>query len=221
MESSSSENTKEISLKAKYLGLQITNDKNSINEMVISSLTKITDVFSDTNEAKQLIEKLKLHNNDEKTENLEKWRLPSSDGKLHITTYFKKTKVFSVSHPTVLSFEEGKTIEAQVLALIYIPEKIITSVVFVDTPVDNKFPHMTTLLCNYKAKCSNDVISELYASNKEFQEAYQKLAKEGSIGQENKVLRTTLKLYKQQESIFVVFFAQPFKLETVMKQFYG
>jgi hypothetical protein len=79
---------------------------------------------------------------------------------------FRKGNNFNKSHPAYVQFEEGKLNDVNIKGIVYVPKRIITSVVSTDTSVENKFPHITTILGTYSAKNSNDVLNELFSEGK-------------------------------------------------------
>jgi hypothetical protein len=71
-----------------------------------------------------------------------------------------------LSHPISKDFEADKKADIELRALVVAENRLVCGLVFpVGYQVDNKFPHMTVLLCGKtKPVESNAVIEELYES---------------------------------------------------------
>lgn len=79
----------------------------------------------------------------------------------HITTYF-------VKRPEGIfyeNFEEGLNVPIEVLAMAYVPNKIICGVCLPDPnliEIENKIPHMTLFVEEWAPRFSNNVLQALF-----------------------------------------------------------
>lgn len=105
----------------------------------------------------------------------ELWSFPKT---FHVTTLFRGKKCFDLNKLLYKEFEENKDVKLEIIGLIYIPKKIVTLIVLTNQAVDNKFPHITGLIAEYKPKHSNDVCCALFDSNKCYENVYRE-KKEG------------------------------------------
>ena len=197
--------------KGLYLGLEVTDDIFKIHEIIDKGLNGILSEF-DIPDAKVIINGL------ENNYDIKNWRYPKSYKKWHITTLFKKGKSFLKSHPAYKSFEKDKMIQVEIKGIIYIPGKILISIIFPDTPIQNEFPHMTTLVNEYAPKNSNDVMSELFGIGKIYEREYTEIFKDES--NENKFIKKIeITLFSKNEICYIYKFTDPIKLETKMTVF--
>jgi hypothetical protein len=198
--------------KCLYLGLLVIEPIEKIHDIIIKGLKQITSVYKGLTDAEELISSM------ENSIVYSKWRYPKADKKWHITTLFKKGKTFTKSHPAYTSFEKDKGITVDVRGLVYIPEKIIFCICFPDTPVENQFPHMTTLLGEYSAKHSNDVMKELFGSGCQFEDEYESVFKV-NLNDKAFLEECGITLFKKKEKCYIIKFEEPISLETVMHAF--
>jgi hypothetical protein len=204
-----------------YLGLLVKEPIEKVYEILKSSLTIILDSYPNISDASNLLKQLeeKTFENEENYKN--PWRYSKDSKEWHITTLFKKGAAFKKSHPAYLNFEEGKKLTAEIRGIVYIPNKIIFSLIYVDTPVENEYPHMTTLLgSSYKAKNSNDVCKELFLSDRELAKEYKKMMKENiEENTEQFVLKQEVKILDKKETVYFLKLESPFLIETEMNSF--
>ena len=69
--------------------------------------------------------------------------------------------------------QEGKQVDADIRAVVYIPDKIVVGICFPECEIDNEFPHLTLMVSSgFKPVDSNSVIKATCAKNKVFEQAY-------------------------------------------------
>ena len=79
----------------------------------------------------------------------------------HVTQLFIGGNKNALRNDIYKNYKEGQKVDVEVRAVIYVPGKLLTAVVFPKAPVDNEFPHMTLMLGgNWTAKLSNNVLIE-------------------------------------------------------------
>jgi hypothetical protein len=202
-----------------YLGLEITESPETITDLILSSLKEITGEYTISDGLK--IIKLFEENLFETADNYKKpWKYPKDSKKWHVTTLFKTGKSFLKSHPAYSSFQQNKEVPIEIRGLIYIPNKIITSIIYTESPVQNEFPHMTTLLGGYAAKNSNDVCTELFSEGKELRQCYLHLMKKDNPEEnQNEIKRIKIKILGQEEELFFIKFGFPKVLSSKMSMF--
>jgi hypothetical protein len=197
--------------KSMYLGLLVVDPIEKIHDIITKGLEGILSTYPEE-DAEGIIKSISSGMDNPK------WRYTKPDKKWHITTLFKKGKTFSTSHPAYTSFETGKNVTVNIRGMIYIPEKIITCICFPDTPVENKFPHMTTLLGEYSAKHSNDVLTSLFDEGCVYECEYEGLFKD--LTNEDSFLERCEKTFlKKPETCYVYKFVEPISVETIMHAF--
>lgn len=201
-----------------YLGLHIKESQEKIHELITKGLIGIIELYPNIEDA-QLLIKLIENNIFTNEECYNKpWRYPKEKKIWHVTTLFKRGKQFTKSHPAFMTFEKGKLINIEIRGIVYIPERIITSLVFTETPVENEFPHMTTLLGTYSAKNSNDVCKELFSKDKPMEKEYKKMLK-NELNDDSFVQKLEITLLGKKEIAYVYKFAAPIIFETEMEAF--
>jgi len=202
-----------------YLGLEITEPIEIIQKIISEGLGSILESYPNIEDAKLLINEIGNSNFEDSCIYNSPWRYPKENKKWHLTTLFRKGNNFNKSHPAYVQFEEGKHIYVNVKGIIYVPKKIITSVVSTDTSVENKFPHITTLLGTYSAKNSNDVLNEIFFEGKCLQKEFKKLF-EDELNDDHFVTVVEINLLNKKEKVYVVKFKNPIKLDTSMKYYF-
>jgi len=79
----------------------------------------------------------------------------------HITTFFVK----KLDEIFFTNFEEGLSIPIEVLAMAYVPDKIICGVCLPDPnmiDIENKIPHMTLFVQDWAPRFSNNLLQALF-----------------------------------------------------------
>jgi hypothetical protein len=209
-----------IPKKALYLGLEVNEPVDSILNIVTQGLKGIIESYPEVEDANLLYKELEENSLEDSDIFGSIWKYPKADKKWHITTLFKKGRIMNKSHPAYLNFEAGKQIYIQIRGLVYVPKRIVTAIVDVDTPVENDFPHLTTLLGTFSAKHSNDVLKELFSNGKILSKEYKKVFKD-ELNEDPFTEMVEINLLNKSERVYVHKFQEPLKLETEMKVFYG
>lgn len=219
MESTSS---KDLPKKFLYLGLLIDETENTIIQLIISYLKIFTEKFTEVLDAKKLLESLENNNFEDKEIYSQPWKYPKESKQWHITTLFKNSKsVFS--HAAYLNFKEGESTLVEIRGMVYIPSKIITSIIYTETPTQNEFPHLTTLIGLYKPKNSNDVLKEIFKADNmlnEYKEMMRKNYKiEDDEDYEETIVKIKLNLFDKVEKAYFLWFKTPVIFNTKMHVF--
>lgn len=205
---------------ALYLGLLLNEPLETINTIVIEGLRGILEAYPNIEDAKILLKEFEQVNFEKSEIFKTAWKYPKENKNWHLTTLFRKGSSFNKSHPAFLNFEDGKHIVANVRGIIYIPKRIMTSIVFVDTPVANEFPHITTLVGTFSPKHSNDLMHELFADGKCSHKEYKKLFKD-ELNDEPFVNVNEINILNKKEKAYVYKFQEMIKLDTTMKVFFN
>jgi len=102
------------------------------------------------------------------------WKMPNS---YHVTQLFIGGNKNALKSEIYKNYKSGEKVEVEVRAVIYVPGKILTAVVFPKAPVDNEFPHMTLMIGgNWKPMFSNNVLIETCKNFQRFKHPYQDCA---------------------------------------------
>jgi len=208
----------EIPKNAIYLGLLIVEPLPRMNEYIKGCFSAILDNYPDMDEPQILFNLFNSPDIDK--ENLNIWRFPKPDKKWHITTLFKK-KTFDRSHPAFREFQKGENVKVNIKAFVYVPGKILTSLVFTNVSIENEFPHMTTLLAGWKPKNSNDICCELFSKGMHLEIDYKNLRIDEGVEEECYVIKREIKVLDKNEIIYFYKFASPINLNTSMTIFFN
>ena len=69
--------------------------------------------------------------------------------------------------------QEGKQVDVEIRAVVYIPDKIVVGICFPECEIDNEFPHLTMMVSSgFKPVDSNTVIKATCGKKKVFEQAY-------------------------------------------------
>lgn len=204
--------------KALYLGLLVSEPIEKLHNLIVSSLNQILEHYPGIEDAVDLIKNIEEGVFEDTDVYKNPWKYPKDNKKWHITSLFKK-KSFNKSHPAYSSFESDKVVVVNIKTIIYVPKKIITSVIFTDAPIENEFPHMTTLLGSWAAKNSNDICAELFAKGKPLEKEYKKLMK-NELNEDSFTQKLEVKIFGKSESVYVIKFQNPVQFDTRMAAFF-
>ena len=207
-----------------YLGIVINgnNNANIFVNVIINCLKKILDKCGNS-EIKDFISK--IENNKNNYYELSKgWKYPHNIHKnyWHCTTLFKGgKKIYSIkNNREYIEFSEGKNIKVDIIGFVYVPQKIMISIVYLNgEKCDNEFPHITTFINEYVPKQSNDVMIELFKNNKRNKDIIDiynnkiKACKEDKINnnKDNIVYEKTININKENINCYGVFFDEKCK----------
>jgi len=86
-----------------------------------------------------------------------------------------------LSEPAYINFQEGKPVDVDIRAVIYVPDKLVAGICFPKAEIENEFPHMTLLVSEgWAPVMSNSVIKATCARKQVFENAYE-AAQEGLL----------------------------------------
>lgn len=137
----------------KFLGIQLKNNTEDINKIIIKGLD---DLLKDNTINNSTF--IQLYNELKNNSQISEYRHPKD---FHVTIVFEPENYIDES--AVTSFEEGKEIDVFIKGFVFIPRKILTFFVEVNSSILNPFPHITILLGgNYQAKNSNDILETIF-----------------------------------------------------------
>ena len=137
----------------KFLGIQLKNNTEDINKIIIKGLD---DLLKDNTINNSTF--IQLYNELRNNSQISEYRYPKD---FHVTIVFEPENYIDES--AVTSFEEGKEIDVFIKGFVFIPRKILTFFVEVNSSILNPFPHITFLLGgNYQAKNSNDILETIF-----------------------------------------------------------
>lgn len=87
----------------------------------------------------------------------------------HITTLFIGGDKKKLQSEYFKSFKEGISLNIEIEAIVYVPEKIICGICFFaenNIQIENAFPHLTMMFGSWRPKNSNDVLEALFNNRK-------------------------------------------------------
>lgn len=147
------------------------------------------------------------------------WKLPADH---HVTTYFIGGAKAKLLNPLFEFFEDGKQVDVDVRAVVYIPGKIVAGVCFPKIEMENEFPHVTMMVSEgWSPVLSNAVLQSTCGKNGAFAEAYE-AARENILPAAKAGVLTaniTIKGKGSHEAVFVLL-REPVKFKGVTKYYY-
>ena len=161
-----------------YLCLEIMDSNNFFSEYALEGICKMIDLGKDM--SKDVLKEffnIKSVLENELTSNLKgvlhetKYHFPAN---LHVTTYYRGTgqEKWDYDNKAVKDYVEDREVSLKTHALVVIPGRIVFSVIFTDEFINNKIPHITTLLGSYEAVDSNYVAKAIFGVGKEYESLY-------------------------------------------------
>ena len=139
-----------------YLGIFLKNDEKSrIQNILRYSLAKVQVQNPDSSVTEDLNEFL--------SDSLTSWKWPEDN--FHITTCYLGKDKPNTNTEFYKSFEEGVKFPFKFRHIVYVPGKIIFSIVYLDRErikVENKFPHVTLATKSLPAQDSNKVMETMF-----------------------------------------------------------
>lgn len=135
----------------------------------------------------------------------------------HITTLFVGRNPNFKNHKAFTTFTKNKQVPIRIHGLAILPHKIATLICTTTEIVDNKFPHITTLIGSYKPKESNDVMIALFEKDKPYENEYTSIITEGN--KIELIEQTTVNIKEPNETIYFTLLSEPIIVEGVMTEF--
>lgn len=120
-----------------FLGIDVESDPNY--ERQLSKL--FTSAFQQAGEPKPLVDDFKLMVSTNQTPY--NWKFPNTH---HVTTLFIGGNKSKLKQPEYEFFQEGKSVEVTIRAVIYVPEQLVAGICFPKTEIENDFPHITLMV---------------------------------------------------------------------------
>lgn len=202
-----------------------------LKQITLEALNKINEKFnlpeeSRTKDILNLLENNKI--NEIETELGFKFPHKNKSDHWHLTTFFKSKQRSELSEDAkkaLLDFEKNKIISVNVLAFIYIPNKLMTLLCRPTCAIQNKYPHITLLVKNVNPYFSNIVLETIFDNDeymkKDYEEVFNNLKSEevsNDITIENIKHCLIDNLDFNEEDCYVYFFdKEKFKIEGKMK----
>ena len=193
-----------------YTGILINIESKDVLKLLNTSLTKISESNKENTELPNYIN----HFNDLSFPKNSNWRFPND---LHITCLFNKGYVRNID--AYRKFENNLKLDVVIKGLIFIPDKIVTLIVYLEeVHVQNKFPHVTALIKDYKPVDSNLVCELLFQEGGVLEKEYKKII---DSDLSNKVLEIVeLDIKGKREKVYVYKFDTVVKYSGITKVYY-
>lgn len=94
----------------------------------------------------------------------------------HVTSCFVGGNARKLESKFCTTFNENQSVYIDLVAILFVPYKIITGVVNVKKPknlqIENEYPHMTLMTGDWAAKYSNDLCQDVFGKNGAFSDLY-------------------------------------------------
>lgn len=161
-----------------YLCLELMDSNNFFSDYALDAVCKMIDLGKDfPRDVLQEFFTIKTVLENELTSNLKnivhqtKYSFPAN---LHVTTYYRGTgqEKWDYENKAVKDYVENRETNVKTHAFVVVPKRIAFSVIFTDEFINNKIPHITTLLGSYQAVDSNFVAQAIFGEGKEHVEMY-------------------------------------------------
>lgn len=197
-----------------FFGLDVNNNDNQIKHITQYGLTCLLREYNNTNgntsEIKEVLNSMCTHDHLVKA-----WRHPSS---FHVTTIYNPS--LYPGHPAINAFNEGKEVLIKVKGMVYLPNKLLSLFVNVDTPIQNKIPHLTVLLNEYQAKHSNDVLEIIFGFDKYLRKYYYYHSLFIIKILDDIIIKAVdIDVFNTKETILIIFFKAEYTLHSKFKPY--
>ena len=106
------------------------------------------------------------------------WRKPDD---YHVTSLFLGKDEDKKQHQIFQNFRNGIEVEVTIYAIVLVPNKIVTGICFPDYPVENRCPHVTLMVNEWKPVMSNTVLEAACTkgTSSPFATAYDEIKQKG------------------------------------------
>lgn len=186
-----------------FLGINLENLIHSnISDIIYKSISDLSNSFSSFS-SEDLLSFLKSKEPDKNKKSI--WKYPKS---FHITTLFH-SKHYDKNSPILKSFQNDKEAKVNIAGMAIVPNNIVTLIVLTDELVDNKYPHITFLIGNYKPVVSNNVMISLFDKGAPYEEIYNKIKKGEKCPMKEKV---TVNILDKEEDVYFEIFDSPIEV---------
>ena len=180
-----------------FLGINLESTlRSQISNIVYKSITNLSEAFSSFSSS-DILSFLKPKDTESKQNSI--WKYPRT---FHITTLFH-SKHFDRESPILKTFHFDKEAKINIVGVAVVPTNIVALIVLTDELVENKFPHITFLIGNYKPVMSNNVMIALFDKGAPYEGMYDKIKKGEKCPMKEKV--NVMILDKNEEVFFEIF----------------
>ena len=195
-----------------FLGVNIEEPEKLYN-IVLDAVSKVSNDTSSFNSDDIIsLIKTKLNLSNENKESNSIWKFTKT---FHITTFFHY-KNYDRQSPILLGFEENREATVKVLGVAVVPNNIITLIVLTNELAENKFPHVTFMIGNYKPVMSNNVMCALFDQGGPYEKEYQKIKEGEKCPVKAKI---TVKILDKDEDVYLELFETPIEVKGKLKGF--
>lgn len=149
------------------------------------------------------------------------WRKPDD---YHVTCLFMGKDEDKKQSPIYQSFANGVEVPVTIYAFVLVPNKIVTGICFPDYPVENRCPHVTLMVNEWKPVMSNSVLEAACTrgTSSPFAGVYEELRKTGTWSQCKDVLTGQIKINRDgmTNSCYIVRLEEPVTFVGLTKTYY-
>eukprot|EP00347_Sterkiella_histriomuscorum_P011394 403372627 len=217
-----------------YLGVSVEDDpelNKKLEKVLSQTIEQLKQIDSEEEEQKDyekmLSQCIDSMRNDDKKSQKDTWTKAKS---FHVTTAFLGKFSMPIRYQFLKKFEENQDVPVEIRAVVYCKGKIVTSLCRPQIEVQNRIPHMTTMLFNVAAKFSNDILESTCIKGQLFSEIYEETFKNQEIGQglienvdEHAILfkKGQVKVHDNKETCYFIRLKEPVVFQGKTKKFYN
>ena len=209
-----------------YLGLLVKGEDNytKIKQSISQTLKSINEKYKleKSSEIKELIKCIEQY---KKCDLPKGWKYPHREHKnmWHCTTLFKgKEKLSKISNTDEYKqFIEGEKVNIKLKGIIYVPSSTIVMIIKIEDgiKINNKFPHITGFVKDFKPKHSNDVM-ECVMEKKDIKNCYDKLMKgDDKLDEKERLFCEKIEIDGYSYNAYINFFEESVDISSCMHAF--
>lgn len=129
-----------------------------------------------------------------------------------------------MNHDLYNNFVENKEISVTIMAIVIVPNKIITAICFPEHSISNRCPHVTLMINEWKPIMSNVLLEEccIKGTKSPFNDAYEELRHNGKVKEGQEILNGQAKIEKNSvtSSCYFVALSEPITFHGITKIYY-
>lgn len=142
----------------------------------------------------------------------------------HVTSLFLGKDAEKMNHEIYQNHQDGEEVSIEILALVVVPNKIITGICFPEYQVANRCPHVTLMTNEWKPAQSNNLLEEACTrgTKSPFSEAYEELKQTGKVKEDHQVLTGQVKVDQKSasSSCYLIVLDAPVSFTGVSKKYF-
>ena len=201
-----------------YLGISLHQDKelySKFKQLLKGVLPKLEESQLGGAAVKDMIEELSQASASGFKKEINGWKKPDD---FHVTTFYIGKDEDKLKSEFYTNFARDVEVPVRITAVVLVPGKIITGIAFPDHAVQNRCPHVTMMVNEWKPMMSNSLLEESCARGP-FAEVYDDLKHGRPIKENKQVLTGQIKVDKKGVNIscYIVVLDEPVEFFGVTK----